>query len=179
MITLRELRENGPCWPTHKMVGMKKKPGRPGMVPNCVPKEGSDPKVGTGKKPKGSGRRLYTDENPKDTVPIRFATVADAKRTVAKVKKINKPYARKIQILTVGEQRAKVMGKMDVVSIFAQGKQQIRQEEMAKRAKKNVDEVAANSVAGGGVDLTPGIRKKDDRYKYSIGRMFRRNNGVR
>ena len=138
-----------------------------------------DPKIGTGKKPKGTGRRLYTDENPKDTVPIRFATVADAKRTVAKVKKINKPYARKIQILTVGEQRAKVMGKMDVVSIFAQGKQQIRQEEMAKRAKKNVDEVAANSVAGGGVDLTPGIRKKDDRYKYSIGRMFRRNNGVR
>ena len=180
MITLRELRENGPCWPTHKMVGMKKKPGRPGMVPNCVPKEGSDPKVGTGKKPKGSGRRLYTDENPKDTVPIRFATVADAKRTVAKVKKINKPYARKIQILTVGEQRAKVMGKMDVVSIFAQGKQQIRQEEMANRAKKKeVDEVAANSVAGGGVDLSPGIRKKDDRYKYSIGRMFRRNNGVR
>ena len=24
-----------------------------------------DPRVGTGKKPKGSGRRLYTDENPK------------------------------------------------------------------------------------------------------------------
>jgi hypothetical protein len=60
-----------------------------------------DPIKGTGKKPKGSGRRLYTDENPKDTVPIRFATVADAKRTAAKVKKINKPYARKIQILTV------------------------------------------------------------------------------
>jgi len=31
--------ENGPCWKTHKMVGMKKKPGRPGLVPNCVPKE--------------------------------------------------------------------------------------------------------------------------------------------
>ena len=26
----------------------------------------ADPKKGTGKKPKGSGRRLYTDENPKD-----------------------------------------------------------------------------------------------------------------
>ena len=25
----------------------------------------ADPKKGTGKKPKGSGRRLYTDENPK------------------------------------------------------------------------------------------------------------------
>ena len=34
-----------------------------------------DPKVGTGKKPKGSGRRLYTDENPKDTVSIKFATL--------------------------------------------------------------------------------------------------------
>jgi len=46
-----------------------------------------DPKVGTGKKPKGSGRRLYTDENPKDTVGIKFATPADARATVAKVKK--------------------------------------------------------------------------------------------
>ena len=34
-----------------------------------------DPRVGTGKKPKGSGRRLYTDENPKDTVSIKFATI--------------------------------------------------------------------------------------------------------
>ena len=52
----------------------------------------ADPKVGTGKKPKGSGRRLYTDENPKDTVRIKYATVADAS---------------KIQILTVMEQRAR------------------------------------------------------------------------
>jgi len=68
----------------------------------------ADPKVGTGKKPKGSGRRLYTDENPKDTVRIKYATVQDAKNTARKVKKINKPYARKVQILTVMEQRSKV-----------------------------------------------------------------------
>ncbi len=89
-----------------------------------------DPKVGTGKKPKGSGRRLYTDENPKDTVRIKFATPADARATVSKVKKISKPYARKIQILTVGEQRAKVMGKAEVARIFKQGKESI------KRARK-------------------------------------------
>ena len=71
----------------------------------------ADPKVGTGKKPKGSGRRLYTDENPKDTVSIKYATVEDAKKTITKVKKINKPYARKIQILTVLEQRARFAGK--------------------------------------------------------------------
>ena len=86
----------------------------------------SDPKVGTGKKPKGSGRRLYTDENPRDTVKIKFATPADAKKTVAKVKKISKPFARKIQILTVGEQRAKVMKKNKVAAIFKKGKEAIR-----------------------------------------------------
>jgi len=90
-----------------------------------------DPKVGTGKKPKGSGRRLYTDENPKDTVGIKFATPSDARATVAKVKKVNKPFARKIQILTVGEQRAKVMGKTEVANIFRRGKESIR------RARKN------------------------------------------
>jgi hypothetical protein len=85
-----------------------------------------DPKVGTGKKPKGSGRRLYTDENPRDTVRIKFATPTDARKTVAKVKKISKPFARKIQILTVGEQRAKVMSKSQVASIFKKGKESIR-----------------------------------------------------
>jgi hypothetical protein len=85
-----------------------------------VLKKRKDPKVGTGKKPKGSGRRLYTDENPRDTVSIKFATPADARSTVAKVKRVNKPFARKIQILTVGEQRAKV------ASIFRKGKDAIR-----------------------------------------------------
>ena len=89
-------------------------------------KKRKDPKVGTGKKPKGSDRRLYTDENPRDTVSIKFATPADARATVAKVKKIKKPFARKIQILTVGEQRAKVMGKTQVVDIFRKGKESLR-----------------------------------------------------
>ena len=71
---------------------------------------------------------LYTDENPKDTVRIKFATPADARATVAKVKKIKKPFARKIQILTVGEQRAKVMGKNQVVKIFKDGKESLRKE---------------------------------------------------
>jgi hypothetical protein len=86
----------------------------------------ADPKKGTGKKPKGSGRRLYTDENPRDTVKIKFATPADARATVAKVKRVKKPFARKIQILTVMEQRAKVMGKNKVVQIAKKGKESIR-----------------------------------------------------
>ena len=94
-----------------------------------------DPKVGTGKKPKGTGRRLYTDENPKDTVSIKYATIADARATANKVKKINKPYARKIQILTVGEQRAKVMGKKEVVAIFKKAKEILKKAHERKKKK--------------------------------------------
>ena len=82
----------------------------------------ADPKKGTGKKPKGSGRRLYTDENPKDTVKIKYATEADARATCSKVLSVNKPFARKIQILTVMEQRSR-FGKKP------------RQAAMAKAAK--------------------------------------------
>ena len=92
-----------------------------------------DPKVGTGKKPKGSGRRLYTDENPKDTVGIKFATPADARATVAKVKRLAKSFARKIQILTVLEQRAKVAGKLEQAKIAKAGKEAIRK----MNAKRN------------------------------------------
>ena len=94
-----------------------------------------DPKVGTGKKPKGSGRRLYTDENPKDTVSIKFATPTDARNTVTKGKKVNKPYARKIQILTVAEQRAKVMGKTQVVSIFKKAKESLKKTNEQKKKR--------------------------------------------
>ena len=93
-----------------------------------------DPKVGTGKKPKGSGRRLYTDENPKDTVPIKFATVADAQATARKVKRINKPFARKIQILTVLEQRAKVAGKNRQAQIAKRAKEEIRSKHRGNQA---------------------------------------------
>ena len=95
--------------------------------------EKKDPKKGTGKKPKGSERGLYTDENPKDTVRIKFATPTDARKTVAKVRKVKKPFARKIQILTVGEQRAKVMGKSEVANIFKKGKDSIRRQHGKKR----------------------------------------------
>jgi hypothetical protein len=52
-------------------------------------KRKKDPKVGTGKKPKGSDRRLYTDENPKDTVPIAYATQKDARDTADNIKKLD------------------------------------------------------------------------------------------
>ena len=58
-----------------------------------------DPKVGTGKKPRA---------------------------TVKKVMNINKPFARKIQILTVAEQRSKYGGKPKQAAIFKKAKEKLR-----------------------------------------------------
>jgi len=101
-----------------------------------VPRKRKDPKVGTGKKPKGSGRRLYTDENPKDTVSIKYATPADARATVSKVKKISKPYARKIQILTVLEQRSKYGGKPEQARIAKRAKESLKRQHGTKKISK-------------------------------------------
>jgi cytidyltransferase-like protein len=67
----------------------------------------SDPKTGTGKKPKGSGRRLYTDEDPKDTVPIKFKTKEDIVDTLNKSSFKSKPHNRQSQIINVIHQRVR------------------------------------------------------------------------
>jgi len=66
-----------------------------------------DPKTGTGKKPKGSERRLYTDENPKDTVNIKFKTVQDIKDTLSKSSFKSKSHARQSQIINLIHQRVR------------------------------------------------------------------------
>ena len=67
----------------------------------------ADPKVGTGKKPKGSSRRLYTDENPKDTVSIKFKTAQDIKDTLSKESFKSKSHARQSQIINLIHQRVR------------------------------------------------------------------------
>lgn len=67
----------------------------------------SDPKVGTGKKPKGSGRRLYTDENPSDTVSVKFRTKEDIVDTLNKDSFKSKPHKRQSQIINLIHQRVR------------------------------------------------------------------------
>ena len=66
-----------------------------------------DPKVGTGKKPKGSSRRLYTDENPKDTVRVKFRTASDIRKTLAKKSFKAKSHKRQSQIINLIHQRTR------------------------------------------------------------------------
>ncbi len=74
-------------------------------------KKKKDPKVGTGKKPKGSSRRLYTDENPNDTVRVKFKTATDIRKTLAKKSFKSKSHARQSQIINLIHQRVRAAYK--------------------------------------------------------------------
>ena len=71
--------------------------------------------------PAGSKKHsdLYTDENPKGTIHgLKFATVEDAKASVAKIKKSSRSHAHKIQAAVAMEQRARVMGKKGPADVY-------------------------------------------------------------
>lgn len=74
-------------------------------------KEARDPKKGTGKKPKGSGRRLYTDEDPSDTVSVSFKSVSAIKKTLAKSSFKSKSHKRQSQIINLIHQRSRAAYK--------------------------------------------------------------------
>lgn len=62
---------------------------------------------------------LYTDENPKGTIHgLKFATVDDAKASVAKIKKSGRKHAHQIQAAIAMEQRARVMGKAGPAAVY-------------------------------------------------------------
>ena len=69
--------------------------------------EGADPKVGTGKKPEGSDRRLYTDENPSDTVSVKFRTKEDIVDSLNKQSFKSKSHKRQSQIINLIHQRVR------------------------------------------------------------------------
>ncbi len=80
------------------------------MISNKVTegrKKKKDPKKGTGKKPKGSKRRLYTDEDPKDTIGIKFSTRQDIVNTLNKKSFKAKSHARQSQIINLIHQRVR------------------------------------------------------------------------
>ncbi len=70
-------------------------------------KKKKDPKKGTGKKPEGSKRRLYTDEDPKDTIGIKFSTRQDIVNTLNKKSFKAKSHARQSQIINLIHQRVR------------------------------------------------------------------------
>jgi len=115
--------------------------------------EGNEPKKGTGKKPKGSSRRLYTDENPKDTVRIKFKTAQDIKDTLAKKTFKSKPHARKSQIINVIHQRIRAAyGKAKDPEVKARLKRALdyieKRREASKKKTKSLNKETSNPQLG-------------------------------
>ena len=107
---------SNPCWPGYRPGGKDGKPktkiGKSGKrVANCQKINEADPAKGTGKKPKGSGRRLYTDENPKDTVSVKFSSASAIRQTLAKKSFKSKSHNRQSQIINLIHQRARAAYK--------------------------------------------------------------------
>jgi hypothetical protein len=71
----------------------------------------ADPAVGAGKKPAGSDRRLYTDENPDDTVSVKFRTKEDVIDTLTKPSFKSKSHQRQSQIINLIHQRLRAAVK--------------------------------------------------------------------
>jgi len=109
------------------------------ILPNTI-KE-ADPKKGTGKKPEGSGRRLYTDEDPKDTVRIKFKTKEDIVDTLNKKQFKAKSHARQSQVINLIHQRVRAAyGKAKDPEVKSRLKRALDYIEKRKEASKKKTE---------------------------------------
>jgi hypothetical protein len=119
------------CWKGYHKEGMKTMFGK--RYPNCVKNkkksnEQADPDLEEGKRiarkpgqPAGSKKHsdLYTDENPRGTITgLKFATVADARASVTKIRGSGRSHAHKIQAAVAMEQRARAAGKASAAAVY-------------------------------------------------------------
>jgi len=110
--------------------------------------EENDPKTGTGKKPKGSGRRLYTDEDPSDTVKVKFSTKQDIIDTLSKASFKSKSHARQSQIINLIHQRVRaayerakdpeVKKRLKTALDYAEQRKEASKEKTQRLKKENV-----------------------------------------
>ena len=82
----------------------------------------SNPRVPRKKGQKAKSKKhsdLYTDEDPKGTIHgLKFATVADAEKSVSKIRGSDRSHAHKVQAAVAMEQRAKAAGKTSAAGVY-------------------------------------------------------------
>jgi len=113
-------------------------------------KKKSDPKKGTGKKPEGSSRRLYTDEDPKDTVSIKFKTKEDIVDTLNKKQFKAKSHARQSQVINLIHQRVRAAyGKSKDPEVRSRLKRALdyieKRKEMSKKKTERLNKMKESS----------------------------------
>ena len=142
--------------------------------------EEADPKTGTGKKPKGSGRRLYTDEDPKDTVSIKFKTKEDIVDTLNKDSFESKSHARQSQIINLIHQRVRAAyGKAKDPEVKSRLKRALDYIEKRKEASKKKTErlrkmkEASNPEAGTALPYGSGFAPVKENDPFGLNELAR------
>jgi len=133
-------------------------------------KKKKDPKKGTGKKPEGSKRRLYTDEDPKDTIGIKFSTRQDIVDTLNKKSFKAKSHARQSQIINLIHQRVRAAygrsKKADVKKRLKTGLDYItKKKEASKKKTQRLKKLKENASYTSNIDI---LKHIDDLTRYMI-----------
>jgi hypothetical protein len=165
--------EEGTCgYDTDVKTG--KKLDTPGGLEEGRPKK-KDPKKGTGKKPEGSGRRLYTDEDPKDTVRIKFKTKEDIVDTLNKKQFKAKSHARQSQVINLIHQRVRAAyGKAKDPEVKARLKRALDYIESRKESSKEKTErlrkmkEASDPQAGTALPYGSGFAPIKESYQFKV-----------
>ena len=93
----------------------------------------SNPRVPRKKGQKAKSKKhsdLYTDEDPKGTIHgLKFATEADATKSVSKIKSSGRSHAHKVQAAVAMEQRAKAAGKASSAAVYRKYINSVKKEE--------------------------------------------------
>ena len=136
-------------------------------------KKKKDPKKGTGKKPEGSSRRLYTDEDPKDTVGVKFSSRQDIVNTFNKKSFKAKSHARQSQIINLVHQRVRaaynrakdpaVKKRLKTALEYAEKRKEASKKKTQRLNKKKVNEKKGFGKSG---YRYRAIYKKDGKYYY-------------
>ena len=100
---------------------------------------------------------LYTDEDPKGTIHgLKFATEADAKKSVTKIRNSSRSHAHKVQAAVAMEQRAKAAGKASSAAVYRKYINSVKKDEVNRSRIRDLVETEFSKL---GESDSEGLRK--------------------
>ena len=100
---------------------------------------------------------LYTDEDPKGTIHgLKFATEADAKKSVTKIRNSSRSHAHKVQAAVAMEQRAKAAGKASAAAVYRKYINSVKKDEIDRN---HIRDLVETEISRLGESDSEGLRK--------------------
>ena len=100
---------------------------------------------------------LYTDEDPKGTIHgLKFATEADAKKSVTKIRNSSRSHSHKVQAAVAMEQRAKAAGKASSAAVYRKYINSVKKDEVNRSRIRDLVETEFSKL---GESDSEGLRK--------------------